>query len=42
MQIRENTDFPRQKPLHMPNAEANFEDWIVYGINALFKKVSSL
>ena len=25
MHIRENTDFPRQKPQQLPRAEANFE-----------------
>ena len=28
MHIRENTDFPRQKPRQLPNAEANFQDCI--------------
>ena len=27
--IRENTDFPWQKPWQLPNAEANFQDWII-------------
>ena len=27
-QIRENTDFPQQKPLQLPSVKANFEGWL--------------
>ena len=35
--IKENTDFPQQKPQQLPNAEVNFEGCSYAGTALLFK-----
>ena len=38
MQIRENTDFPWQKPQQLPSAKANFGGWFFSDFQMIFKK----
>ena len=41
MHIRENTDFPRQKPWQLPSAAANFEGCIlIQASNLMIKRIA--